>query len=87
MPLEPKLPTPQIDPEDPAEAILKAAEDPTRDAKVGGMATLNTAAAKLFPSLGDKMSPNRPTASSTTKPRAIRRARCTRRARRGVGAG
>jgi short-subunit dehydrogenase len=56
MPLEPKLPTPQIDPEDVAEAILKAAEDPTRDAKVGGMATLNTAAAKLFPSLGDKMS-------------------------------
>lgn len=56
MPLEPKLPTPQIDPEQVAEAILKAAEDPTRHAKVGAMATLNTAAAKLFPSLGDKMS-------------------------------
>lgn len=56
MPLEPKLPTPQIDPEQVAEAILKAAEDPTRHAKVGAMATLNTATAKLFPSLGDKMS-------------------------------
>lgn len=56
MPLEPKLPTPQIQPEEVAAAILKAAEDPTRDAKVGAMATLNTAAAKLFPSLGDKMS-------------------------------
>ena len=56
MPLEPKLPTPQIDPEQVAEAILKAAEDPTRHTKVGAMATLNTAAAKLIPSLGDKMS-------------------------------
>jgi len=56
MPLEPKLPTPQIDPEQVAEAILKAAEDPTRDTKVGAMASLNTAAAKLFPGLGDKMS-------------------------------
>jgi hypothetical protein len=56
MALEPKLPTPQIQPEEVAEAILKAAADPTRDAKVGGMAVLNTAAAKLFPSLGDKMS-------------------------------
>jgi short-subunit dehydrogenase len=53
---EPKLPTPQIDPEQVADAILKAAAAPTRDAKVGTMALLNTAAAKFFPSLGDKMS-------------------------------
>ena len=51
-----ELPTPQIEPHDVAEAILEAATDPTRDKKVGTMATLNTAAAKLVPSLGDKLS-------------------------------
>jgi NADP-dependent 3-hydroxy acid dehydrogenase YdfG len=53
---EPKLPTPQIDPEKVAEAILKAAVKPQRDVKVGTMAVLNTMTAKLAPSLGDKMS-------------------------------
>jgi short-subunit dehydrogenase len=53
---EPKLPTPQIDPEDVAKAILKAAHEAERDVKVGAMSVLNTAAAKLAPSLGDKMS-------------------------------
>lgn len=53
---EPKLPTPQIDPEDVAETILKAATRPTRDAKVGTTATLNTAVAKIAPGLGDKIS-------------------------------
>jgi short-subunit dehydrogenase len=52
---EPKLPSPQIDPEDVARAILKAAEQPERDVKVGGTAVLKTAMAKLMPSLADKM--------------------------------
>jgi NADP-dependent 3-hydroxy acid dehydrogenase YdfG len=53
---EPKLPTPQIDPEKVADAILKAAVKPQRDVKVGAMSVLNTMTAKLAPSLGDKMS-------------------------------
>ncbi|HEX6708367.1 MAG TPA: SDR family oxidoreductase [Albitalea sp.] len=53
---EPKLPTPQIDPEDVAKAILKAAVDGGRDIKVGMVATLNTMTARIAPSLGDKMS-------------------------------
>jgi len=53
---EPKLPTPQIDPEKVAEAILSAAVKPQRDVKVGTTAHLNTLTAKLAPSLGDKMS-------------------------------
>jgi short-subunit dehydrogenase len=53
---EPKLPTPQIEPEDVAKAILKAAVDGGRDIKVGTMAKLNTMTAKLAPSLGDKIS-------------------------------
>jgi NADP-dependent 3-hydroxy acid dehydrogenase YdfG len=52
---EPKLPTPQIDPEKVADAILKAAVKPQRDVKVGSTAVLNTLTAKLAPSLGDKM--------------------------------
>ena len=53
---EPKLPTPQIDPYDVAEAILDAAASPTRDRKVGVMSKVNTAVAKVLPKLGDKMS-------------------------------
>jgi short-subunit dehydrogenase len=53
---EPKLPTPMIDPEDVADAILKAATKPQRDVKVGTMSKLNTTVSKLAPSLGDKMS-------------------------------
>ncbi|HET7061556.1 MAG TPA: SDR family oxidoreductase [Nitrosospira sp.] len=56
---EPKLPPPLIDPEDVAEAILKAATEGGRDVKVGAMAVVNTAVAKLIPSLGDKMSAKR----------------------------
>jgi short-subunit dehydrogenase len=52
---EPKLPTPTIDPEDVADAILDAAVDPTRSTKVGTTAKLNTLTAKFAPSLGDKM--------------------------------
>jgi short-subunit dehydrogenase len=53
---EPKLPTPMIDPQKVAEAILEAAVKPQRDVKVGAMSKLNTMTAKLAPSLGDKMS-------------------------------
>jgi short-subunit dehydrogenase len=53
---EPKLPTPQIDPEDVAKVILDAAVTPTRDRKVGALAVVNTAVAKVAPRLGDKMS-------------------------------
>ena len=52
---EPKLPTPMIEPEKVAGAILDAATSPARDVKVGAMATLNTAMAKLMPSLFDVM--------------------------------
>ncbi len=53
---EPKLPTPMIDPQQVAEAILKASTKPTRDVKVGAMAKVNVAASKLTPSLADKVS-------------------------------
>lgn len=52
---EAKLPTPQIDPEKVADAILKAAVKPERDVKVGSTAVINTLTAKLAPGLGDKM--------------------------------
>ncbi len=52
---EPKLPTPQIDPEDVADAILKAARKGARDVKVGAGAKLNTLLGKVAPSLGDKL--------------------------------
>jgi short-subunit dehydrogenase len=55
MPQEPKLPTPLDDPQDVAEAILSAAENPTRSKKVGAMSKINTATAKLFPKLADKI--------------------------------
>jgi len=56
MPKEPKLPTPQVDPEDVAAAILKAATNHTRDVKVGATAKLNTMLSKLAPNLADKAS-------------------------------
>jgi short-subunit dehydrogenase len=52
---EPKLPTPMIDPQQVAEAILDAATSPTRSKKVGTMSKVNTTVAKLAPGLGDKM--------------------------------
>ncbi|HKO87778.1 MAG TPA: SDR family oxidoreductase [Burkholderiales bacterium] len=53
---EPKLPSPQIDPHDVADAILDAASDGGRDVKVGSMAHMNTFMAKMIPGLADKMS-------------------------------
>lgn len=52
---EPKLPTPQSDPYDVAEAICEAAESPKRAVKVGMMSKVNTATAKFAPRLGDRM--------------------------------
>ena len=52
---EPKLPSPQIDPLDVAEAILSAATSPTRAVKVGAMSKLDTTIAKILPGLGDKL--------------------------------
>jgi short-subunit dehydrogenase len=53
---EPKLPTPQIDAQKVAEAILDAASNHRRDVKVGAGAVLNTLIAKVAPRLGDKIS-------------------------------
>jgi short-subunit dehydrogenase len=53
---EPALPTPQIDPTQVAQAIIDAAESPTRDVKVGAMSKMNTLMFKILPSLADKMS-------------------------------
>jgi len=53
---EPKLPTPQIEPEKVADAILGAAEKEERDVRVGAMSVMNTIAAKVMPSAADKMS-------------------------------
>lgn len=52
---EPKLPTPMIEPQKVADAILGAATKPERAVKVGSMSKLNTTVAKVAPSLGDKM--------------------------------
>lgn len=53
---EPKLPTPQIDPQRVADAILEAACKPRRDVKVGAGAVINTFIAKVAPSLADALS-------------------------------
>jgi short-subunit dehydrogenase len=55
MEVEPKLPTPMIDPQKVADAILEAAVKPTRAVKVGMMSKVNTAVSKLAPGLGEKM--------------------------------
>jgi short-subunit dehydrogenase len=52
---QPKLPTPQIDPEQVADAIIDAACNQKRDVRVGGTAVVNTMLAKMAPRLGDKM--------------------------------
>lgn len=52
---QPKLPTPMIEPEKVADAILDAAISPRRDVKVGAMAVLNTTVFKLLPSLAEAL--------------------------------
>lgn len=53
---EPKLPTPQIDPTDVANAIIEAATSTTHHIKVGMMAKVNTTMQNLMPALAEKMS-------------------------------
>lgn len=55
MPQEPKLPSPMIDPQQVADAILDAAVNPTRARRVGTMAKVSTTLAAVFPSVADKM--------------------------------
>jgi hypothetical protein len=52
---EARLPSPQIEPEKVAEAILEAAVKGGRDVKVGVVAVMNTLASKLLPSVADKL--------------------------------
>jgi short-subunit dehydrogenase len=52
---EPKLPTPKIDPQQVAKAILHAAATPTHYVKVGMMARINTAMQHILPSLAEKI--------------------------------
>ncbi|NUZ04274.1 SDR family oxidoreductase [Piscinibacter koreensis] len=52
---EPKLPTPMIEPEKVASAILQAATEPVRDVQVGLMAKINTMLFKVMPGLADVM--------------------------------
>ncbi|HEV7504297.1 MAG TPA: SDR family oxidoreductase [Thermoanaerobaculia bacterium] len=52
---EAKLPSPKIDPQKVADAILKAATHHERDVKVGAGAVLDTTLGKIAPGLGDKM--------------------------------
>ena len=65
---EPKLPTPMIDPQQVADAILEAAVKPTRAKKVGAMAMLNTTMAKLA------AGPRRQDGREAGRPPALRRA-------------
>jgi short-subunit dehydrogenase len=55
MEVEPTLPSPMIDPGRVASAILAAAVDPSRSAKVGAIAHVDTAIAKLMAALGDRL--------------------------------
>jgi short-subunit dehydrogenase len=52
---EPKLPTPTIEPQLVAKAILRAAIRPTRAKKVGLKATINTTVATMFPAIADRL--------------------------------
>jgi short-subunit dehydrogenase len=52
---EARLPSPQIEPEKVAEAILEAAVKGGRDVKVGAVAVVNTLASKLMPHMADKL--------------------------------
>jgi len=53
---EPKLPTPMIEPEKVASAILEAAESHKDSVKVGAGSVINTTMAKWFPAIGDEVS-------------------------------
>jgi short-subunit dehydrogenase len=53
---EPKLPSPMIEAQKVADAILDAAVKPTHHTKVGLMSKVNTAISNLMPAMADKMS-------------------------------
>jgi short-subunit dehydrogenase len=53
---EPKLPSPMIEAQKVADAILDAAANPTHHTKVGMMSKVNTAVSNLLPGVADKMS-------------------------------
>lgn len=53
---EPKLPAPRLDPHQVADAILQAATTPTRNLKVGAMASLDVTMEKLMPGVVDLLS-------------------------------
>ena len=53
---EPKLPGPQLDPHQVAAAILQAATTPTRNLKVGAIASLDVAVGKFLPGVADVLS-------------------------------
>ena len=53
---EPKLPSPQLDPHQVADAILQAATTPTRDLKVDTIASLDVVMEKLMPGVVDVLS-------------------------------
>jgi short-subunit dehydrogenase len=65
---EPKLPTPQIDPTQVANAILDAATSPTRDVTVGTMAKMNTWSFKLVPAMADWMAKKQATRQNYDSP-------------------
>ena len=52
---EPRLPSPMIDPQTVADAILDAATNGGRDVKVGALAKVNTSLFKFLPKLGDQV--------------------------------
>jgi short-subunit dehydrogenase len=52
---EPKLPSPMIEPERVAEAIVDACETPTRTRRVGSTARFNVAMSRMFPALAERM--------------------------------
>jgi short-subunit dehydrogenase len=52
---EPKLPSPMVEAQKVADAILSAAQKPTHHTKVGLMAKVNTMVSNLAPSLADKV--------------------------------
>jgi short-subunit dehydrogenase len=65
---EPKLPGSPIEPAQVAEAILDAAEHPTRDKRVGLMAKVSTTAATLAPGLADRMAASQATKMQYDEP-------------------
>jgi short-subunit dehydrogenase len=53
---EPRLPSPMIEAQKVADAVLDAAVKPTHHSKVGFMSKVNTAVSNLIPGMADKMS-------------------------------